>query len=101
MSKQDNSHYSSFYFQTLFSYIAQFFTLLNTCINGPSADKEQQKTFKIRQYNAIVQQLPFSSSGNILTSLFIIGVFWHDVSRDILATWAISLWSIGLFNVYT
>ncbi|MBQ4832582.1 EAL domain-containing protein [Pseudoalteromonas sp. MMG010] len=100
MSNQDHSYTISL-FRSVILKISSLFAIIITCINGPSSNKEQQKTFKTRQYNAIVQQLPFSSSGNILTSSFIIGVFWQDISHHTFILWAVCLWGIGFYNIFT
>lgn len=72
---------------------------IKACFNLPTSSSALKNSYKARQYHAVVQQLPLSSLGNMLTSLTLMLTFWGDVSNTIFIVWFVSLWSIALINI--
>lgn len=72
---------------------------IQACFNLPTSNSALKKSYKARQYHAVVQQLPLSSLGNMLTSLTLMLTFWGDISNTVFIIWFITLWSIALINI--
>lgn len=86
-------------YPTLTKLFKKLISEIKACLNLPTSDEALKKTYKARQYHAVVQQLPLSSIGNMITSLTLMLTFWGDVSPTIFVSWFVVLWTIALVNI--
>ncbi|WP_278381494.1 putative bifunctional diguanylate cyclase/phosphodiesterase [Pseudoalteromonas distincta] len=98
MKREPTSSNPSF-FNLLYSVYFWFIKNIKSSINTNSSNRDTYKAFKSRQYYAILQQMPFSSTGNMLTSLLLTLFFWNDVNHYVLISWISALWCIAIINI--
>ncbi|WP_394790362.1 putative bifunctional diguanylate cyclase/phosphodiesterase [Rhodoferax sp.] len=72
---------------------------LISCWRDPGATPEQAALYRARQFDAVLRQLPLSSTGNAVTALVLCYVFWDKADHTTLVGWAMMVLVLAAINL--
>ncbi|MBS1141712.1 MAG: CHASE2:Stage sporulation [Proteobacteria bacterium] len=67
---------------------------LSFCWRDPEASAEVRATHRVRQFQALCQQLPVSAFDCIVCSLIYVVLFWNEANRGLIVAWCLLIWAI-------